>query len=322
MTPIFKLSRGGQILQDRLLSLKVTDRSGLQGDTLDITCNAENLQLPPIGVSITVELGYEETEIWNLGSFIVQEYELTGPPTELSIRAISIPQSESAEIALQKTAKARTWEKGTTLGTIINDVVGDVGLSTLFSGELGNIMLPFTEKLRESDASFLHRIVSERDGIVKYRGNEVIIEKKDAQKLNTQTLDWESAEEGIEFKLRTNERQRISSVTAKYQNATEGKTISVIVGNPGPSYLSKHTFGDEAAAIDGANALLKQFERDHVTGIIKLPARSGLIAETEIRLQNFPGGTLFNRNYIVEVATYHLIPKKALTTKLILRSLS
>ena len=88
MQPLFRLYAGSKeitaAIRDRLIELVVTDEAGIQSDALKLTLDDRRredgaiAELPRIGTVLTVSLGYAETTLVAMGSFIVDEVEKIG----------------------------------------------------------------------------------------------------------------------------------------------------------------------------------------------------------------------------------------------------
>nr|WP_241086840.1 hypothetical protein [Candidatus Vondammii sp. HM_W22] len=78
-------------LSDRLISLTLTDKHGLEADQLDLTISDhdEQVNLPKRGVTIRCYIGWKDSPLVDKGSFTVDEVEHSGSPDKLTIRARS-----------------------------------------------------------------------------------------------------------------------------------------------------------------------------------------------------------------------------------------
>ena len=299
--------------------LKIVDRAGWSGDTLTLQLYADNLALPERGVLISCEIGYAESGTWDVGTFSVEDITLKGSPPVLIIQAISSPQGEQSIAALQTTKKERVWQSfeldGTTFSTVVSQVVSEAGLSPRVDGKLASIKMPYTTQVNESDAAFLHRITTERNGIVKMNGNEVLFVSRDGGTLGTETIQHDGS--SMEYSFDVTERYDIGSVRAKWQDDASGEVMQYTAGGGKGVKIIPKVFSDQVTAEAAANALLKHYGRNFVSGEITLPTRPGLLAEKIIHTTGFPGGDQTNAEWVCirAVHTY----RKGLTSKLYLK---
>ena len=320
-TPTYKLSLGGTVIRERLTHLVALDRSGFAGDTLMLKLDAEDLAVPRRGVPIECEIGYEETGTWSLGSFVVENVKLKGPPTTFVVTCVSYPQGESAIASLQTTKEERSWQSyavaGTTFGEVVGKVCSDVGLSAQVDGRLSAIEMPYVRQSNESDAAFLHRLTVERNGIVKINGDVVVFETRDQRRLGSIVVALN--ESVMDFSFDLNERYNIRSVRAKYQDMEAGEIRSVTIGEGKGVKVMSNAFPDLVSAQDAAESLLKHYQRNFVSGTLKMPTEPGLLAEKLVNLTGFPGGEDTNNQFVVVLAKHTYLRTSGLFSELQLK---
>jgi len=77
MNPQFKIIAEGvnitQQIQQRLISLRTTDESGMKSDCLSLELDDRDgkLELPRHGAKLSVSLGYEQTGLTKVGDYAV-----------------------------------------------------------------------------------------------------------------------------------------------------------------------------------------------------------------------------------------------------------
>ena len=315
ITPIYQILRDGvdinPIIEDKFISLTVTDKVGPSGDTLDLTLGFDGTYaIPRAGVVLEAKIGYAETGLWEVGKFVVEETILSGgadAADELNIRAVSSPLSPQASVDALQGATERVWQAfdidGTTFQTIVDEVCKAAGLTAKIDPSLAAIQMPFTSQIKESDIAFLHRIASLRDGIIKYHGAQVIIEKKDSGKLGS--LNIAMTDTITSYAFTASERTKASSVVSKYQDADAGAVLKYTAGTGKPRIVINNTFPDRKSAVDAAETLLRHLQRNTEEVNITMPTVAGLLAEKIINLSDFPDASL-NGVFIVERVTHKL----------------
>ena len=315
ITPIYQIIRDGgdltETIKDKFISLTITDKIGLSADTLDLTLGFDGTYaIPRAGVVLEAKIGYAEEGLWDAGRFVVEETHLTGganAANELNIRGTSVPESPQAAVKSLAGYTERVWqsfaEAGTTLGTIINEVCSDAGLTAKIDPSLASIEMPFTLQKGESDMAFLHSLTAFYDGIIKYHDTQVIIEKKDSG--NIGSLNIANNETITNFDFTESERDKVSSVVSKYQDKDAGQVIKYTAGSGDPVRIIDKDFPDRTTAVHAAETLLKHLTRLTVYAQITMPTVAGLFAEKVINLSDFPDASL-NTEYIVEQVTHKL----------------
>ena len=148
-------------LAQYLKSFSYNDAISGQADDLSITLEDraglwKNDWLPEKGatliVSIITKAWWKDTfseEELPLGIFEIDEIEVGGPPEEVKIKAVSVPNNTS----LRGVDRTRAWEK-TKLSVIANDIAKEAGLS-LFYDTYTDPLLDRSEQTEQSDLSFL-----------------------------------------------------------------------------------------------------------------------------------------------------------------------
>ena len=313
--PIYQILLNGtdinRLIEDKFIALTIKDKIGLSADTLDLRIAFDrSYAIPRAGVVLEAKIGYAEEGLWEVGKFVVEETTLTGGANaadELNIRATSIPESPQAAVGALQGATERVWQSfdvdGTTFKTIVDEVCADANLTAKIDPSLAAIQMPFTAQLNESDAEFLHRLTIIRDGIIKYHDTQVIIEKKDSGNIGTLSIPRTDTITNYEFTA--SERTKIASVVSKYQDADAGEVIKYTAGNGKPRKVIRQTYPDRKSAVDAAESLLKQLQRETVDVRITMPTVVGLLAEKVINLSDFPDAST-NGEYIIASVTHHL----------------
>ena len=309
MTPIYEIKVGDRditpSIAGELIRLSVNDKVGVSADTADVSLHFDgSFAIPRAGVALHIKIGYAEEGLWDVGAFIVEETELSGPPDALNIRGTSMPLSPVlADSAALQGGKDRAWRKEvTTFADVVNEVCEAAKLTTKIDPALASIKMPFTVQMGESDAEFLQRITGIHDGIIKYHDTQVIFEKKDSGKLGTISI---AKQEVDDYGFTFSERNAVRSVVARWQETADGEVKSYEAGSGVPQKIIKTTYPDENTAKAAAESLLKKLTRTTAEARLTLPTRPGLLAEVILKLDGFPP-TISDREFIIESATHTL----------------
>jgi len=305
MTPQFEITADGRNITDaiknNLTRLSIVDKIGISADTADLALAFDgSFAIPRAGVTLEVDVGYQEQGLWEVGKYIVEEVSLSGVPDVLSIRGVSMPESPQASVDSLQGSTDRTWQAheidGTTFGSVVSSICANAKLTAKIAPELAKIPMPFTAQIGETDAEFLMRITLLRDGIIKYHGTEVIFEVKDSEKLGDMDID---RTECTSYNFTFAERTKIESVIAKYQDTEAGQVKKWTAGQGKPRKVIRTVYADEITAKNAAESLLKKLKRNTVQINLSLPTKPGLFAEMKINLTGF-GDTSLNNQYIIE----------------------
>ena len=261
MTPIYQFSIGNDAIQGRLEKFQIQDVAMSHGDTLTIKINGEGLAKPSMGVVMNIKIGYEETSVWDAGTYIIQEVNriesAAGQANLLTIKGISHPQCDTAHADVHLTSEQRIFQKQT-FGQIATHVIKAVGLNPRVHKDLADIPMPVTIQRAESDAAFLDRISREHDAFMKVHSNDVIIQPFDTESIGTLTL---ARNQIMKYEFNEVQFNNIKKVVCKYGDLTAGKTERVAVGIGANGLVVPTTYPDEITARHAATAILRSFQR-------------------------------------------------------------
>jgi len=175
----FSISLGGKNLTTtiapQLISLDITDNLAFEADSLSITLNDDNFELPKRGVQLDIKLGFKRDQA-NLyeASFIVDELSVTGPPNTIEINASSANLRTKLNIR-----KSDSFSK-VTLGELVTKIAAHHELKYTISPDLAAEYIEHIDQNEESDASFLIRILEDFGGKLAIKNNKMLIFKDGA----------------------------------------------------------------------------------------------------------------------------------------------
>src|SRR5450830_580862 len=104
-------------IADRLIDAAITDVAGVDADQFSMTLDDRDnlIDWPERGAKLSVDLGYLETGLVNMGAFIVDEVEYAEPPMTITVRGKAADYANS----VLKTQKNRTWPKDLSIASIV-----------------------------------------------------------------------------------------------------------------------------------------------------------------------------------------------------------
>lgn len=305
--PVFRLTANQeditQAVNDRLISLRITDKAGMDSDELVIALadhdDQQPIALPPAGAELKAWIGYNDAAD-EMGVFVVDALEISWPPNQLKITAKAAPLAESqsgqgsTRLMLQ-TKKTRSWNAGKTLGEITKAIAGEHGLTPAVQDAIASVVLPHVDQTDESDMNLLTRLARDHDGVVKPAGGALVLTKRgSSQAANASGTPLPTVE--IEPGMITSGRMRLSkrgnagSVVAHWRDTDDAATYEVTVGEGEPVQRLGQAHPTEAAARAAAQAELRRGARGEQSLDITLPGDTALMAEGRLSLSGFREG--------------------------------
>lgn len=245
MKPDFKVIVDNQditdLLRDRLLSLRTTDKTGLESDDCEIVLDDRDgaVPFPKKGVTLEISLGYEgDKQLSFVGRYKVDEIEISGPPQSMMIRG-----KPADLVSSLKEQKRRSWENKT-LNEIVSDIALDNQLQSLCS------LTPLIERadqINESDMHFITRLARQYGATATVKdGKLVVVPRGDGKSGSGKDLPVIKLhrDDIASYSLSFPDRALYSEVRANYHNRETGQLQTIILPNqsaPGTAHAPKHT---------------------------------------------------------------------------------
>ncbi len=264
MRPDFKIVADGDditaLLKDRLTSLSITDEAGMKSDTAAIEIDDRDylVALPEAGAKLVISLGFVETGLVEMGTYIVDEISGTGPANKMTIKANAADLLGSI-----KSPKTRAWNDQN-VENIVTKVAGEHGLKPAVSDALKSKAFKYTAQTDESDLNLLTRLAKDLDATAKPAGGYLVFvergtsttatgEKIPPVKLSVRDLSsWSWTVSG---------RGKYGSAIAQWSNIGTAKTETVTVGSGKPVLKMRHGFANADEAKRAATSALKRSKR-------------------------------------------------------------
>lgn len=158
-------------------SISYTDPLSGEADSVDITLMDKDGRwrsdwFPDKGATLDIEMFTREGDnikSMRLGVFEIDELESKGPPSEVIIKAVSVPENSQ----LRGVEKSKSWEK-VKLSEIAQEIANNAGVK-LYYDTAENPTLDRVEQSDESDLSFLVKICKDHALAVKVSDNNLVI---------------------------------------------------------------------------------------------------------------------------------------------------
>lgn len=303
MRPVFRIWADDveitAAVKDRLLSLTYTDDAEDKSDRLALRLDdrpreGAPVALPAIGTVLRLALGYVETGVIDMGSFSVDEWEVSGPPAVLSVSAKAAAMATSF-----RTPATRSWPD-TTLGGIVETVAREHGYAPVINEALGAVPIPHEDQTAESPMAFLTRLASRHDAVAKPLDGRLILAPRGEAKAasgkslpNYTIIPADVAEWSYKYNARKQDGEagdeEKGGATVVYWDKDEAKMKEAASGKP-PYTNVRFASSDGKSAASSATAADNKGKRAKDTFTCKMTGRPILQAEQQLVLAGFRHG--------------------------------
>lgn len=173
-TPAFSIIIEGKdvttVMDERLMSLTLTDNRGFEADQLDLELDDADgkIVLPRRGAVINLALGWKGQPLFPKGAFTVDEIEHSGAPDKLTIRARSADFRETLN-----TRREKSWHK-TTVGDVVREIAARHKLKMALGKDVAGKSVEHMDQTNESDASFLMKLARQYGAIASIKDGNLL----------------------------------------------------------------------------------------------------------------------------------------------------
>lgn len=315
LTPAFEMTTDNKnitaIIQTNLLSLIITDNAGIESDTVQVILDDTNNQiaLPKVGQKIHVSLGYKETSVLKMGSYIVDEVTMTISPQTLGFTAKAADMKQSIKVK-----KNKSWQNSgknpppLLLADTVNSIASNHGLTAKIGDDFKTLSYDVLNQTNESDLHFLTRLANSMDAIVKPVDDKLLFIKKGQAKTVSNKIIAPIqilSKQIISCDVTIAQRDSYHSVQASYLDLKKAKTINVTVGDSEPAFIINEIFKDEQQAAEAARAKLDIFARGKSGLELTIVGNAKLKAGLKIELSNTRNGINGIWNIETTINTYN-----------------
>ncbi len=298
LKPVFRIRANDQditsAVRDNLISLTLTDGAGTKSDTLTIALHDHQpgYQLPNSGAKLELWLGYDD-QAKNMGVFIVSDIELSGPPSQMTIKALAAPlSSNSQNFGQLQTQKTRSWEN-VSLADMVRTIAGEQGLTPAVAERFSTVNIPHIDQTSESDINLLTRLAKDHDALVKpVSGRLLFTDKSKGKAVSGKSLPVINLVPAdiTQWKVSMADRSRYASVTTRWQDVDTGEEKTVTAGEGNPTLKITHPYPDRQAADTAAKSRYRSLRRGASRLSIICPGSPDLFAEGGLSLNGFRSG--------------------------------
>lgn len=312
-------------LAAHLKGLSYTDNMSGEADTLDLTLEDkagawQGNWFPDKGATLEATLNtvnWESLSAGNkslrLGLFELDEIGSSGYPSEINIRAVSIPSDNK----LRGVERTRSWEKAE-LKTIANDIASGAGMELVYDTE-ENPTLERTEQTEQSDLSFLLALTKDNGLALKVTENKVVIfdeskyETEEPKITIVKPNTFYTAGTGItvtnllSYSFSNKSRDIYKACHVRYQHGKKKEIIEATFTDPdkkeGKTLEIKEDVENIAEAERLAKKRLREKNCQEWTGSLTVPGNLNLVAAVTV---NITGFGKFDGKYIITRASHSI----------------
>ena len=280
-----------------LKSISYTDNLSGEADDLQITLEDksglwQSTWMPEKGALLDAMLQqkYWQTlsalpQSLRLGLFEIDEITSSGYPSEVQIKAVSVPDNNT----LRGTERSRSWEKAK-LQVIANDIASDAGMSLFWDTE-ENPVLDRAEQTEQSDLSFLYAICKDKKIIVfdeaKYEAEKAKITIVKPGTVYKKESGMKYLFVGTGYSLRTKIRDIYAACRVSYQQGSSKSNIEAtytVAGKKGKTLQVNEQVESVAEALNLAKKRLREKNKDEVTGSLNMLGNFVLLSGVTVNL--------------------------------------
>ena len=308
-----------------LKSISYTDNLSGEADDLQITLEDkaglwQSTWMPEKGALLDAMLQqkYWQTlsalaQSLRLGLFEIDEITSSGYPSEVQIKAVSVPDNNT----LRGIERSRSWEKAK-LQVIANDIASAAGMSLFWDTE-ENPVLDRAEQTEQSDLSFLYAICKDKGLALKISDKKIIVfdeAKYEAEKAKITLVKpgtiykKESGMKylfvGTGYSLRTKIRDIYAACRVNYQQGSSKSNIEATytaAGKKGKTLQVNEQVESVVEALNLAKKRLREKNKDEVTGSLNMLGNFVLLSGVTVNLLGFGA---FDGRYLITRASHDI----------------
>ncbi len=266
---------------DTLLSVRIHDATAHDSDscTLVFSTAPPFPSLPPKGTRYVVSVGWSTTAVAKTGVYTVQRAMIEGDPESGHKITVECRAADLADKA--KTVDSGHWDD-TTLGAIVDDIAGKMGVTAVVDPEMRSIAIPYRARLDQEALDFLSDLADDFGGAVKIAGDKVVVTKRgsgrSASGADLATIEVTYAPSygfSFEFEPRGDDAE---SVATWWDDETGTWRDETDEGSGKGRLAWPHPWPSKREAKHGAEAKRGERKRKSATGFVEGPGDPSAVA--------------------------------------------
>lgn len=320
-TPQFEINNA--LLQNRVERLVLTDSAGYQSDTLNLTVNMAGIDRanwPRSGTELTVKLGWLESGLVEMGSFIISKITPKYLPKKAEITATAAPFN--AKAGRLKLRRSETYTD-VTLGDLVRYIANRINLSPRVHADFDALKIAHIDQKNESDLSFLQRLASKFDAAVKpindllvfgRRGQTKTLSGKPVPVVSLQLYSGNKAPQNalLSVDFTEPERDMYRGVYADFIDSDNAEIVRYKTGQDPFKQLTGR-YNSPEDAVNAAKGELMRLKRGGIKVKFSVAGDPNIMAESAIDLSGFDEDHL-NGKYSNDIVTHTFIPGETYKT--------
>lgn len=281
-TPVWRLAIEGRDvtreISPMVRSVTYTDHTHGESDELEIEVEDRNglwreSWYPTEGDRVELVIGYQGESLLPCGRFAIDEFESSGPPDVMTLRALA-----AGPIPAFRTRRSAAYE-GQTLRQIAEAVAARHGLRLL--GTIRNIRIERVTQSREDDLTFLRRLAEAYGYVFSIRGDQLIF--FEVATLEAASPTWRILRTDVGgHRLRSATRATYRECEVSYHDPLRKQLVKRTVEakgvKTGDTYKLHVRAETAAQAEEQARATLHRLNRKRTQGTLELEGNPRVVA--------------------------------------------
>lgn len=157
--------------RSRLLDMTITDKRGMELDTftMELDDSDGKIILPQRGSILQISIGWQGTDLFDKGKFIIQTVTHTGSPDKLTLGGISADLNDAL-----KESRSESYDR-MTLGEIVQRIAERNKLGASLLNTLAAIHVEHIDQTNENDLQFLARLAVPYGAVATIKNGKVLL---------------------------------------------------------------------------------------------------------------------------------------------------
>lgn len=267
-------SQLGEKIASQTSAFTYTDVASGQSDSVSITLNDIGKEwlgslMPKRGASLGAKLVLtnwnqeERTDVFNCGTFILDDISFSGRPLSCVLGGVSVPAMDD----FKSLPRTKTWEL-TTIKDIAAEIASRAGVSLYY--DAGSIQIEELEQSKQTDSAFLYSLCDKYGLAMKVYNHKIVIFDIVAYEKKAAILELKE-EDMLSWSYNTTIEGTYTGVILNYTDPddSDDDPISVTIGSSGRMYSidsqAYSQYDAELQAVAKANAANRKIETMEVT---------------------------------------------------------
>ncbi len=271
-----------------LVSLSITDGVGIDSDSVRFEIDDKDgvIEPPEKGAELQVQAGYED-DLYDFGTFIVDQVSLSGWPQVISVTARSMDGLSEAK---QERDESYLKEDYPTYGDIFEELAGRMELGSSISEDIASKAIEYESQFGESDIAFASRLGDKVDAAVSIKEKTLVVVPRGSGQAaggsSLPTIEITRPGNLISYNVTTVNVPKHSTVRAVWFDRQENvdKEIVVSSGEEGPEFLLRRNFQSEDDAREEAQAVAESLKRGEGNAMFEIDGTPSARAESYVNV--------------------------------------